>query len=264
VRQVPLKHWLPPAARDRLRPLWYNGLRWPMPLWRLRGYGDFTVGGQTIRVHDVATAPNDWWARQAVHGQHEAEVGDFLREHLRPGDVFFDVGANFGQYALFAAKAGATVHAFEPDPTVQAALLRNLRTNAVADRVTAVAAAISDGEGSLRLHPDHLGTPTSQRGNGSGGVTVRTVALDTYCAETGVWPDVMKVDIEGAEVIALGPSAAETLSRARAVVVEVHEHWARDLGGDPDALVARLSEGRQVVELGGRWEGNYNVGFVRA
>lgn len=258
-----LKEVLPLAARDRLRNVWFRWLKWPAPVWRLRGYGYFRVGDQTIAVHDVADSPNDWWSRQAQRGAHEPEVGAFLAEHVRHDDVFFDVGANFGQYALFAGMAGAVVHAFEPDPAVQLALARNVQTNGLQHRVTVVAAAVSDQAGWMDLDLEDLGTPTSRLAQDGAGLAVRTLRLDDYCAEVGVRPDVMKVDIEGAEALALTDAAHSTLDGLRAFVVEIHEGWIRERGHDPDELVARLAEGRSVVRLGGRWDGNYNVGFLR-
>jgi hypothetical protein len=68
-------------------------------------------------------------------GLHESEDMAFVLHLLRPGDVFYDVGANVGSYTLLAATAGARVHAFEPSPPTAARLRRNVALNALEERV---------------------------------------------------------------------------------------------------------------------------------
>src|SRR6185295_2090869 len=54
-------------------------------------------------------------------GLHEFHDMMLLLHFLRPGDIFLDMGANIGSYSLLAAGvAGATAHAFEPDPQTAA------------------------------------------------------------------------------------------------------------------------------------------------
>lgn len=211
---------------------------------------------------DVAKPPLDWWAWQARTGRHEPEVGDFLSNHLRDGDVFFDVGAHFGQYTLLAARKCARCFAFEPDPDARELLQRNLERNQLC--ATLVAAAVGDTHGGKAwLDPAHAGRSTSRPTAHGTGIEVPVVTLAGYCREHGVRPDVMKVDIEGAEVLALGGPAAEILTGVRALVVEIHEDEIRAAHSNPDELVRTLARGARIVDLGGRWEGNYNIGILR-
>jgi ribosomal protein L11 methylase PrmA len=60
-----------------------------------------------------------------------ANCNAILRE-LRCGEVLFDVGARVGGLSIRAAKSGAQVYAFEPDPILRARLRENLRLNALA------------------------------------------------------------------------------------------------------------------------------------
>ena len=67
-------------------------------------------------------------------GRNEATVQEAVAGHLRPGSVFFDVGANVGFFTLLAARAvGPRGHivAVEPMPENVAALRRNLERNHV-------------------------------------------------------------------------------------------------------------------------------------
>lgn len=84
-----------------MKHVWKRYLRWPVPLWRLRGYARLPVAGHDFRfdVEDV----NLWWAWRHWKGRWETSVQDFLRGFLQPGDVFFDVGAYMGEYSLLGA-----------------------------------------------------------------------------------------------------------------------------------------------------------------
>ena len=48
---------------------------------------------------------------------------------MKPGEIFFDVGANIGQYTMIAAKQGLVVFAFEPESQNFAVLTKNLALN---------------------------------------------------------------------------------------------------------------------------------------
>ena len=65
-------------------------------------------------------------------GLHEFVEMAFLLHMLRPDDVFLDVGANVGSYAVLASKVcRACSIAFEPDPTAAQFLRRNIYLNAI-------------------------------------------------------------------------------------------------------------------------------------
>src|SRR4051812_3706382 len=63
-------------------------------------------------------------------GSYEPEILDFFRTHVRPGDVFLDVGGHFGLHALLASRlVGPTgaVHTFEPGDRQRRLLELNVR-----------------------------------------------------------------------------------------------------------------------------------------
>jgi hypothetical protein len=94
---------------------------------------------------------------------------------------------------------------------------------------------------------------------------VEAVTLTSFCAQRGVSPAVIKVDVEGGEASVLTDEARPLLERTRALVVEVHEPALERSGVDPKAFLQRFTDwGKRVVELETRpeFEGNYNVGVV--
>lgn len=146
-------------------------------------------------------------------GTAERAVQDAMAERLGPGDVFYDLGANVGYFSMVAAALGAKVYAYEPFPSNVALLERNARGLPIAVRPSA--ASDRAGEGAFAEGP------TSQDGklSDSGGLTVRTVALDD---ETPA-PTFVKIDVEGAEAAVL-EGMRRTLSEHHPVVlVELHD-----------------------------------------
>ena len=138
-------------------------------------------------------------------GWHDWHEMGFLRDYLRPGDHFLDVGANIGLYALLAARlVGPTgrVEALEPDPLVGRRLQDNLARNPGAPvQVHAVAAGSAEGTARFvtqRGTSNHLARSDDDPGNV---IEVRTVTLDaefSHCQFAAA-----KMDIEGAEPLAL-------------------------------------------------------------
>src|SRR6266480_1129083 len=79
------------------------------------------VPSQGMRTLRVRSGPgrgllfelNPRWEIPTWDGSYELEVQRVLQERLKPGSVFYDVGANIGFYSLLAARQGAQVFAFE-------------------------------------------------------------------------------------------------------------------------------------------------------
>jgi hypothetical protein len=86
----------------------------------------------------------------------EREVQAVICQHLRPGDVFVDVGANFGMHALLGAscvESTGHVYAIEPVPFNHLLLERNIALNNFQTRVTIIPMGAADKAGGfLELH----------------------------------------------------------------------------------------------------------------
>jgi len=129
---------------------------------------------------------------------------------IAPGMTVLDIGANVGFFTLLAARqVGATgrVYAFEPDPRTFRYLQQNIRNNAMEAIVTVAQVAASDTEGTATFFLSKgaflsgLFSSAFSTGDGATTTTVQTVRLDERLS--GVKIDVVKMDIEGAELHAL-------------------------------------------------------------
>lgn len=117
-----------------------------------------------------------------------------------PG-VMVDVGAHYGFSLAPFAEAGWSVHAFEPDPTNRAELMKGPGSRA---NVTVVPKGVSDELGSLPLYvsPESSGVsslaPFTDAHQPTATVDITTLA--SYVAEAGIATiDFLKIDVEGFE-----------------------------------------------------------------
>jgi FkbM family methyltransferase len=138
------------------------------------------------------------------NGIWETFETELLRRSLSPGARFLDVGANLGYFTVLAAAwVGETgrVYAFEPEPRNAALLVSNIALNAVQDRVTSCAAALSDHQGKSRLylHPDNLGDHQLHASDDRESVEVQLYAGADWFAGREARLDVVKIDVQGAE-----------------------------------------------------------------
>src|SRR5690606_16689638 len=117
----------------------------------------------------------------------------------RPGELFADIGANAGAYAVLAAStAGARVIAVEPVPDTLARLRANVVLNGLGSVVRVEACVLSSESGTVRFTS---GCDTTNRVV-SGDATRGAPELPARTADelfAGERPAVMKIDVEGHE-----------------------------------------------------------------
>jgi FkbM family methyltransferase len=191
-----------------------------------------------------------------------------FRAAVRPGDIVLEAGANVGAYTmLFAQWVGRSghVYAFEPDPAAHAGLQAHIALNRVGDRVTAVAAAIADGrEPRLRfaIGPSSGISRVVRNGVSEGTCEVEATSIDRFCAERGITPRIIKVDVEGAELAAL-QGARATIAAAGAdlqLFVEMHPQLWPELGISPGDLRRECdAQGLAIATVDGRRDGLWDT-----
>lgn len=142
----------------------------------------------------------------AFKGGHEREqIAHLLAAigRLNP-DLFIDVGAHFGLYAILVAARTAVprILAVEPDPRSLIRLQENLRLNAIEARVQVIAAAASDHAGRGAFRAEGARSVGRSRLDPGGLLQVPTLRLDDMIAEEGRRV-ALKIDVEGHEAAAL-------------------------------------------------------------
>lgn len=171
----------------------------------------------------------------------------FLRT-LRRGDVVFDVGANYGLYTEAFADIvgrGGSVHAFEPVPPTFEQLAQRFADRARWGQVRLHRCAVADRAGTLEMF-----LPGSDSGQAAlthhrtaawaesteARYEVAATTLDAFAAEQGTSVDFIKIDIEGAELLALRGGDRLVATQQPALFIEVWERWIADFGYSADAL----------------------------
>ena len=190
------------------------------------------VGGALIWVHPrLLTA--DTLSVQPL-------VLHWIDQRLHPGEVFFDVGAHYGWMSIRAAsRVGRTGHVvcFEPSPVLVGILNYHKRVNRVA-QMTIDARAVSDQDSesaTLFLLNEGLSSRNSLTIGSDNApfvsppektvLTVSTVTLDSYCRESGLIPSLVKIDVEGAELMVLEGARQLMANYHPDLIVAVHPYW---------------------------------------
>jgi FkbM family methyltransferase len=182
----------------------------------------------------------------------EREILQCFLGLLKPDDVVYDIGASVGLFTVAAARrvARGVVYTFEPDPDTRARLIENVALNQL-ENVHVMPWAVSDSASEVVLYTDGAAgfAPSFVRqerpGAPTGQVRVSTRALDDALAQNELpLPDVLKIDIEGAEALCLA-GAARLLqgafgSRPRVLLLELHPDVLPAFGSSLAALSDRV------------------------
>jgi FkbM family methyltransferase len=165
----------------------------------------------------------------------------------RSGDTLVDVGAHIGYNTVYAARTvgpGGAVYALEPAPDNRATLEENVAANRLANVTVlpfAAGAEPADREFFLRGSVSAVNSfaPTSFYAPVTSSIRVRVAPLDDLIP---VMPDVVKIDVEGAELDVLAGMERILTSRGIRLIVEWHPVLQRAAGHPPDALPRLLAE----------------------
>lgn len=146
------------------------------------------------------------------YGLHEFNPMAFVAHFVRPDDLFVDIGANVGTYALLAAShCGARVIAIEASPATAACLADNVALNGLSERIEVHRCAAGPSAGDIAMTMQQGAANHVVLGDDAAGDKVETVAMATIDAIIGGRrPAMMKLDVEGFENAVIA-GAIETL-----------------------------------------------------
>ncbi len=155
-------------------------------------------------------------------GIYEPHVASELQRLLRPGMTFIDVGANLGYFVLMASRLvgpSGKVIAFEPNTIAYNYCKRNIELNGL-DNVTLYKMGLWSEHKTLKI------TTLDQLGHnfiGDDGESIECIPLDSM----NLKPDVIKMDIEGAEPFALA-GMQKTLTHGPTLLLECNRFCLRN------------------------------------
>ncbi len=212
-----LKRYVPALHRVLKRGARRSGLPLPKLLW-----------GRPVWTHLLLR-------NEVVWGE---SVLRWITECLKPGDVFFDVGAHHGWMSMVAARRtgrSGRVVAFEPSPSSIDFLRYHKRVNRLAQMdivpkaVTKADAAMTPftlvGTGDAVMNSLVEIEEVKNDPRGRTVIQVQAVALDSYSQETGLVPAMIKIDTEGAELWVCEGARRLLAENRPTLIIATHPAW---------------------------------------
>jgi len=228
-------------------------LRRLTPLLRLPRTARVRVGDRVAWVD--LTDQRVLWVFDELRGA--SEEYRVMKELLRTGDTFIDVGANHGSFAILAAPlvgARGRVVAIEAQPNLAQLVERSLAETGVPFEVHAV--AVGAQAGSIELHVPDAGSGAASRYAGYAMGSVRTVQVPMAALDALLdWQSypgriVLKLDVEGSEMAFLEGASRLISERRPHVLFEVNADSAAAGGYTVDALLGAFAHlGYRFAEL---------------
>ncbi len=191
--------------------------------------------------------------------QKEPMTVRWIENHLKPGDVMWDIGANVGAYSLLAAKLlkkEIQVYAFEPSCATYASLCRNIKLNGLDENVRPFPIALGNDTGVMFFNYTSMDAGTAMHTLGEEidyqGKHLNSVyrqemlsfRIDDLVNDFGLAaPNHLKIDVDGTEMEVLeGASGVFAKEGVKSILIEISERRA------PAAIVAEyLSEYKFIV-----------------
>jgi len=177
-------------------------------------YNHLKPGGDIVLIevqgHKMYIDPRDVAIpRQLImYGHYEKYQTELFRKLVKRGNVVVDIGAHIGHYTLIAAdlvSEDGSVFAFEPAPENYAFLVKNVAVNGYNNVIT-VSKAVSNKVGMAKLFLNQYDTGCHtlyKRDDGGNSLEVETITLDDFFKGRENRIDVIKMDVEGAELLVL-------------------------------------------------------------
>jgi len=192
-----------------------------------------------------------------ARGEFDPPVLKVITEALKPDSVFLDIGANIGFYSVEAARVATrgSVHAFEMDRRSTRCLEKSARTFGLSQiKVHNTAVSNRTGETFFRVDKEEAGHSYLDPAAASGRA-VPTVSIDHWVESNNISRiDVMKIDVEGAEMMVL-EGARATLERFKpTLIIEADFPSYARFGREPqDAVTFVEGLGYSTQWLAGAW-----------
>lgn len=189
-----------------------------------------------------------------IRWDYEAKNARTIVENLKPGDVFWDIGAHVGYFTVIASRAvgpSGKVVSLEPSPVNLAYLRRNVALHK-AQNVEIIPIAAGSAKEVRRMDT------TTGRGthhlDEEGDTEVSCDSVDGLIASGKPAPTFVKIDVEGFEESVLA-GMAQTLAESKPLLLlavhssEIEARTLSTLHGYGYSLLARVSESKGGGDL---------------
>ncbi|MFA6404803.1 MAG: FkbM family methyltransferase [Candidatus Paceibacterota bacterium] len=240
-----IKEMIKTNAKDIVPPLLYRTIRQILlrqikfrPRWNTLQY-------KSMEGVQMYFDPSGSWQKKMLDGSYDKFLFDRLRDIGASNKVIYDIGAHVGYHSLYFARMvgeGGKIFAFEPNNNNLDRIKLNLDHNKdLEKRIKIFNIAISDEYGNAEFNINNDIESGRSSGNFIGGAhpfwsrdvykikgfiktRVKTIPIDMFREHLDInsSPDIIKLDVEGAEYLALKGAKNTLLSKRPIIFIEIH------------------------------------------
>lgn len=173
----------------------------------------------------VGAAAGDGKGLSIIINQSEPEQLKYAAGLLQDDFICFDIGANVGFYTLLFSLKAREVYSFEPLPRNLMYLAQMIRINSLSN-VRIIPCAVSDASGIRRFSDEKRHSLGHLSQNGT--IPVLTTTCDQFVSETGISPQLLKIDVEGSEFSVLKGAHSLLQSAHPSILLSTHSNELRE------------------------------------
>ena len=195
-------------------------------------------------IHLDLTDPAQFSIVNTRKGKHEVGTVNFLKKYLSKGDVFIDIGANFGYFSCIASKIvgdEGLVLAFEPNNTAYIQLISTMTRNKLFNCLPVKMALGEHENATMNMKKAWFKQSTSSYM--TSGSSVLSNKFDSFSRSLSIAKKVkiIKIDVEGAELPVLKGLAALLLKDKPLLIVEPDNNSQKRFGFKFSELISYLA-----------------------
>jgi FkbM family methyltransferase len=170
---------------------------------------------------------------------------EWARAHTKKGDVFFDIGAHHGYFAILYSKwvgKEGKVYCFECSPSNDRILRKNLEINQ-ATNVIPFWSAVGSEVGQIEIEDNSAGVFLSSKKTNK--IKVPLISIDSFLGTAKVLPSILKIDVEGYEWEVL-QGCGNLLNKKPKMILEIHNFAHSNPQPRLEKILAVLSHYNQM------------------
>jgi FkbM family methyltransferase len=167
---------------------------------------------------------------------YEPKQKKAFSELAKQSKVIFDIGTQIGFYAILGAKLGAEkVIAVDLDKEFLEIAKKQAKLNKVENKIEFIQIAIGEDDNIIEVE------------NFNAVSRVKSISLDSLSKNLNLWPDLMKIDVEGFELEAFR-NAKEFLKRKPKIILALHPEFIKKRDKNPSEVLEILLKNNYQIK----------------